>query len=191
MFCRNCGSEVSEKAIACPKCGVPPLSEKKFCQECGGETKANQMVCVKCGVKLLNKGSGSPLGANLNIDTSKLNIDLGNNTKLYRLGCAILMFVMIFIPFWLGGGGYHTNGLISRHGDTSVVGVFEIIFSLACIGVLFINFKWTFILGLVNFILAWIFLLGHESSYWSLGGFIFMAFAIIYSVLTYPIYKES
>jgi uncharacterized membrane protein YvbJ len=70
MYCRSCGSEVNAKAIACPKCGVPPFSEKKFCQECGGETKENQLICVKCGVKLVNKGSGSSLGLNLNMDTS-------------------------------------------------------------------------------------------------------------------------
>ncbi len=71
MYCRNCGSEVNAKAIACPKCGVPPLVEKKFCQECGAETKSNQMVCVKCGVKLINKGSGSLGALNINLDTSK------------------------------------------------------------------------------------------------------------------------
>ncbi len=191
MHCRNCGSEVNEKAIACPKCGVAPLSEKKFCQECGSETKPNQMVCVKCGVKLINKGSGSSLGANLNIDTSKLNLDLGNNSKIIRLVCSILMFVMIFIPFWLGGGGYHVNGLIGPHGGTSVIGIFEIIVSMTAIGILFITFKWTFLLGIINFILAWIYLLQIDSVDWSLGGFIFMALAIGYSVLTYPIYKEN
>ena len=191
MYCRNCGSEVHEKAIACPKCGVAPLSEKKFCQECGGETKEIQMICVKCGVKLVNKGSGNTLGANLNIDTSNLNLDFGNNTKLIRLICSLLMFVMIFIPFWLGGGGFHANGLLSSNGGTSVIGVFEILVSMAAIGALFVNFKWTFLLGIINFILAWVFLLSHESSIWSLGGFLFMALAIGYSVLTYSIFKES
>lgn len=191
MYCRNCGSEVHEKAIACPKCGVAPLSEKKFCQECGSETKENQMVCVKCGVKLVNKGSGSTLGSNLSIDTSKLNLDFGNNTKLIRLIVAVLMFVMIFIPFWLGYGGNYANGLLSSNGGTSVIGVFEILVSMAAIGALFVNFKWTFLLGIINFILAWVFLLSHESSIWSLGGFLFMALSIGYSVLTYSIFKES
>ena len=52
MFCTNCSSEVSEKAIACPKCGVPPKVEKKFCYNCGETTNPNQAMCVKCGVSL-------------------------------------------------------------------------------------------------------------------------------------------
>jgi RNA polymerase subunit RPABC4/transcription elongation factor Spt4 len=56
MHCRNCGSEIHPKAIACPKCGLPPLTEKKFCQECGESTNENQIICLKCGVKLLTKG---------------------------------------------------------------------------------------------------------------------------------------
>jgi hypothetical protein len=52
MFCRNCGTEVNKKTVACLKCGVPPLLEKKFCQECGAETKENQMICINCGANL-------------------------------------------------------------------------------------------------------------------------------------------
>jgi len=56
MYCRNCGQQVDEKAIACPKCGVPPLMEKKFCHNCGTATQANQIICVKCGVGLGKSG---------------------------------------------------------------------------------------------------------------------------------------
>lgn len=51
-FCRNCGNEVSEKAIGCPKCGFDPKAEKKFCYECGTATNEKQIVCVSCGVSL-------------------------------------------------------------------------------------------------------------------------------------------
>ena len=53
MYCTNCSNEVSEKAIACPKCGVPPLVERKFCYNCGGEHDPQQVTCVKCGVGTL------------------------------------------------------------------------------------------------------------------------------------------
>lgn len=49
MYCRNCGKEVHEKAIACPACGVPPRLENKYCYNCGSRTDPNQTMCVKCG----------------------------------------------------------------------------------------------------------------------------------------------
>lgn len=59
MFCRNCGKEVNEKAVACPGCGVPPRVEKKFCSNCGTPTQANQAICVKCGSSLTEGGGGN------------------------------------------------------------------------------------------------------------------------------------
>ncbi len=56
MYCRNCATELNDHAIACPGCGVPPLSENKFCQGCGKETQPNQVMCTHCGV-MLGKGA--------------------------------------------------------------------------------------------------------------------------------------
>lgn len=52
MYCRNCGNEVNEKAIGCPKCGLDPRTEKNFCPGCGTTTNPNQVVCVQCGISL-------------------------------------------------------------------------------------------------------------------------------------------
>jgi len=54
MFCRNCGKEVSEQAVMCVSCGVPPRSGKQFCQNCGNSTDMRAAMCVKCGVALSN-----------------------------------------------------------------------------------------------------------------------------------------
>jgi len=54
MFCRNCGKEVNEKAVACLGCGVDPLLENIYCPNCGAPTQANQVMCVKCGVSLIS-----------------------------------------------------------------------------------------------------------------------------------------
>ena len=59
MFCRNCGKELSEKAVACPACGVPPLAESKFCNNCGAQTTANQALCTQCGASLTAAASGN------------------------------------------------------------------------------------------------------------------------------------
>lgn len=57
MFCRNCGKEISDKAVVCPACGVPPLVENKFCNNCGAETTPSQTMCTKCGAALPQAGS--------------------------------------------------------------------------------------------------------------------------------------
>lgn len=62
MYCKNCGSEVNDKAIACPKCGVNPHSQKNFCQSCGRETNPNQIMCTNCGVSLRASGGETPDG---------------------------------------------------------------------------------------------------------------------------------
>jgi TM2 domain-containing membrane protein YozV len=52
MYCRNCGNEVSEKAIMCVACGTPPLAGDKFCPNCKASTTPNANICMKCGVGL-------------------------------------------------------------------------------------------------------------------------------------------
>ena len=52
MHCRNCGNEVSEKAIMCVSCGTPPKAGDRFCYNCKAETTPNAAICMKCGVSL-------------------------------------------------------------------------------------------------------------------------------------------
>jgi ribosomal protein L40E len=52
MYCRNCGNEVSEKAIMCVACGTPPKAGDKFCHNCKAESAPGAAVCMKCGVSL-------------------------------------------------------------------------------------------------------------------------------------------
>jgi hypothetical protein len=59
MYCRNCGNEVSEKAIMCVACGTPPKSADKYCFNCKAETTPNASICMKCGVSL--KGDVHPV----------------------------------------------------------------------------------------------------------------------------------
>lgn len=56
MYCRNCGNEVSDKAVMCVACGTPPTSGTHYCYNCKAETAAGAVVCMKCGVPL--KGDG-------------------------------------------------------------------------------------------------------------------------------------
>lgn len=60
MYCRNCGNEVSDKAVVCVSCGVPPKSGTKYCYNCKAETDPLATICRNCGVAL--KGAYNPEG---------------------------------------------------------------------------------------------------------------------------------
>ncbi len=72
MYCRNCGSQVNDKAEFCLKCGVRPFNAKAYCQECGVETNEKQEICIKCCVRLKtltsSKGITLPNGLPLEIN---------------------------------------------------------------------------------------------------------------------------
>ena len=93
MYCRNCGNEVDDKAVACMKCGVAPLNGKKFCQNCGKETNEQAIVCVSCGVSVARKSSAGT----------------GQNDKLAAGLCGILLGSIGVHKFILG---YNKEGLI-------------------------------------------------------------------------------
>ena len=37
MYCKNCGAEINEYAVACMSCGFAKNSGEKFCANCGSE----------------------------------------------------------------------------------------------------------------------------------------------------------
>ena len=114
MFCRNCGKEVAQNAIACMSCGCDPRKGNRFCPGCGAEVNEAQIVCVKCGVALkqssaLGNGSKSRVTAGLlAIFLWSLGIHefyLGNTVSaLIRLAVTILLC-------WMGGA--FVMGIIS------------------------------------------------------------------------------
>ena len=88
-YCRNCGSESAENAIACTSCGVKPHDGNKFCQSCGKETNEKAIICVACGVKL--KNVNSVLG-----DISVGNSGGEANPNPVSVGTAILWWLCCF-----------------------------------------------------------------------------------------------
>ncbi len=105
MYCRNCGKEVHEKAIACPGCGLPPRLERKFCHSCGMATVPTQAVCVKCGVSL----AAGDAGGKSRVTAGLLGIFLGGlGIHKFYLGYNKAGVIMILVSF---GGGLLTWGL--------------------------------------------------------------------------------
>ena len=60
MYCRNCGSTISEDAAVCLNCGVKAGTGNKFCFNCGAQPDPQAVMCVKCGVMLNAKPAKSP-----------------------------------------------------------------------------------------------------------------------------------
>lgn len=52
MFCRNCGTQLDDRAVACLKCGANPRVGVSYCWHCGKPTAPPAVVCVSCGVAL-------------------------------------------------------------------------------------------------------------------------------------------
>ena len=57
MFCKNCGNEINENAVACMQCGFAKGNGEKFCANCGGEINPGAAICVKCGAAVKNVAS--------------------------------------------------------------------------------------------------------------------------------------
>lgn len=55
MFCRTCGKELNDKAVACVGCGMDPRDGTEHCPICGRPTKEKQVICTACGASLQGK----------------------------------------------------------------------------------------------------------------------------------------
>ncbi len=49
MYCKNCGSEINENAVACMSCGFAKGDGSKFCSNCGSEINPGAAICTNCG----------------------------------------------------------------------------------------------------------------------------------------------
>ena len=81
MYCKNCGNEINESAVACMKCGFAKGNGDKFCANCGSAINPGAAICINCGAAVSNT-----LAAN-GEQKSKL--------------------VAVLLAFFLGGIGVH------------------------------------------------------------------------------------
>ena len=52
MYCKNCGAEINENAVACMTCGFAKGTGEKFCGNCGKEVNPGAAICTNCGAAL-------------------------------------------------------------------------------------------------------------------------------------------
>lgn len=123
MFCRNCGKEVTDNAIACMGCGCDPRKGSRFCPNCGTEVNANQIVCTKCGVSLDGRAaprstgvSGTP-GAKNRVTAGILALLLGafgaHEFYLGNTTSAIIRLVVSLVGFFVLGVGTIVMSIIA------------------------------------------------------------------------------
>jgi TM2 domain-containing membrane protein YozV len=118
MYCRNCGKEVNQQAVACPACGVPPKVERKFCSNCGQPTDPKQLLCTKCGVTF---AATSASGGKDKIATGLLGIFLGSlGIHKFYLGYNAEGVTMLLVALI---GGVVTCGVAA--GVMSIIGLIE------------------------------------------------------------------
>jgi hypothetical protein len=54
--CEDCGTQISDKAISCIKCGAPVIKKEVIsCFECQAELEKGEKTCHKCGAVQENK----------------------------------------------------------------------------------------------------------------------------------------
>lgn len=102
MYCRNCGKEVANQAIACVACGGAPLRGSGFCQYCGAETQPQAFVCVKCGVRL----ASAPLLGRSQLVAGLLGIFVGGlGVHRFYLGYTAIGVAQLLVTFATCGLG--------------------------------------------------------------------------------------
>lgn len=116
MFCRNCGNQLDERAIACTKCGVNPRAGSAFCHNCGKPTPTNGVVCISCGVALTQPSYGSDPRASNKIAAGICGILLGSlGVHKFILGyttAGLIMLLATLLTCGLAAVVTHIIGLI-------------------------------------------------------------------------------
>ena len=114
MFCRNCGNEVSEKAIMCVACGTPPKAGNKYCYNCKAETSAVSEICLKCGVGLNSSIGQDLLKTKQWVDTSLLVLTI--------IGIICVFLPWFYIKSSVSASGYGFNSSYSAE-SPSLIGI--------------------------------------------------------------------
>jgi len=98
---------VSDQAVLCTKCGVPPLDGRNLCWSCGQPTNPLAEICIKCGVRLApNYSYGAAQECKSKLAAGLLGIFLGgfgiHRFYLGYVGIGIVQIIVTLITFGFG-----------------------------------------------------------------------------------------
>ena len=93
--CPNCGGEISDKALVCPKCSFVLKEPKKtFCSECGAEIPEGVTACPNCGNPIVAETTENVQKVELSkVAVPKVKM---NKKILLALAAAALVVIGIF-----------------------------------------------------------------------------------------------
>lgn len=117
MFCKNCGSAMSDNQAVCMNCGERAGNGNGYCANCGGTMNPETNTCTNCGAPALNV---KPVQAPVNSGSAAPSAYLGGRNKK----------VMALICAFLGGWGVHNFML----GDTKK-GIVKLVGTFCCCGI--------------------------------------------------------
>jgi TM2 domain-containing membrane protein YozV len=113
MFCRNCGAQLDDRAVACTSCGVNPREGVGFCQSCGKPVPANAAVCLSCGAALAQSAALIKNKADKKIAAGICGILLGSlGVHKFILGYTTSGLIMLLITLLTCGFGAIVTGII-------------------------------------------------------------------------------
>lgn len=221
MYCKYCGNQINENAIACLSCGCDPRKGNQYCYSCGIHTNPNQVICVRCGVGLKNQSISFDTGdfiSNLKNSMSNWQQSNGssNSSNKIALAASVIAAISVFLP-WIevsssaSFGGYtgsYSTGSIS--GISIGGGIFGLLLALAGGFMAFKNMKFAFIAGAINFLNGLGYMLGwfgasgggsYSSTYGGgyasanfdpkIGLFLFLLSSLVFAIFTYKNFKAS
>lgn len=113
MFCRNCGTQLDDRAAACVKCGLAPRSGTTYCHACGKDTLPGAVICTGCGVSLAMPAVGPVPGADKKLTAGLCAILIGSlGIHKFILGYTVPGVIMLVVTVGTCGWGGIVMGII-------------------------------------------------------------------------------
>ena len=108
--CSNCGSEISDKALKCPKCGVSIVGEDSVqdekvsikCEECGTEILEGEEACSNCGCPVPSVDMSTEKDSPQKVEVTAVNLSpMKKNTKR-NITIAVVSVLLIVVLLFVG-----------------------------------------------------------------------------------------
>ncbi len=100
ISCPECGSEISDTARNCPRCGYS-FEKMKFCKFCGEKIPEDSVVCTKCGRQVENAVQSGGITIN-NAANSTANSNIQDIPKVQKRVDKVVALIICICLGWCG-----------------------------------------------------------------------------------------
>lgn len=122
--CPNCGKEISDKALACPQCGMNIIKEDEnkdieelICTDCGAILEKGMDVCPNCGCPVESQNGDLKNSADekpQNVAITSINISLFKKRGFWISIISVIVVVLAII----GGIKKYNNSQAEKYAKT-------------------------------------------------------------------------